>query len=172
VLDVPAPDVLTEILDRWQTQRKTPAVLIVMDISGSMTDPASDGHPKPNSSWQASGHRCARSGSRTPTRSGLRVFSPTCSARKASTRLDLVPIGPIAKRARLADRIRNLQGREHAALRSPRRRLHDRWSTGTTRRRSTPSVLLTDGFNDDASAPTTKPSDRAHPRTPSGNERK
>ena len=41
VLDVPEPDVLVKVLDTWERQRKAARVLLVIDVSGSMGDPAS-----------------------------------------------------------------------------------------------------------------------------------
>ncbi|MFM2078339.1 MAG: hypothetical protein RJA49_2229, partial [Actinomycetota bacterium] len=40
-LEVPRPEVLTAILDKWSAQRKTARVLLVVDVSGSMGDQAS-----------------------------------------------------------------------------------------------------------------------------------
>lgn len=41
-LEVPAPDVMLEVLDRWAQQRKPARVLLLVDVSGSMGDPAGD----------------------------------------------------------------------------------------------------------------------------------
>ena len=41
VLDVPEPAVLVKVLDTWEEQRKAARVLLVIDVSGSMADPAS-----------------------------------------------------------------------------------------------------------------------------------
>jgi len=42
-LEVPEPPVLVEMLDRWAEQRKSARVLLVIDVSGSMGDPAGPG---------------------------------------------------------------------------------------------------------------------------------
>ena len=42
-LDVPSPSVMVELLERWDEQRKTARVLMVLDVSGSMGDPSGDG---------------------------------------------------------------------------------------------------------------------------------
>ncbi len=41
-LEVPSPEVLVRILDAWAEQRKEARVLLVLDISGSMGEPATD----------------------------------------------------------------------------------------------------------------------------------
>jgi len=40
LLEVPAPDVMIDLLDRWETQRKRARVMLVLDVSGSMAEPA------------------------------------------------------------------------------------------------------------------------------------
>lgn len=40
LLDVPAPEVLAQLLDDWQDQRKPARVVLLIDVSGSMGDPA------------------------------------------------------------------------------------------------------------------------------------
>ena len=42
LLEVPEPPVMIELLDRWDEQRKPARVQMVIDISGSMGDPAGD----------------------------------------------------------------------------------------------------------------------------------
>ena len=42
LLEVPDPPVMTELLDRWEDQRKRARVMLVLDVSGSMGDPAGD----------------------------------------------------------------------------------------------------------------------------------
>src|SRR5918996_647424 len=42
-LEVPAPPVMVDLLERWDEQRKTARVLLVLDVSGSMGEPAGDG---------------------------------------------------------------------------------------------------------------------------------
>jgi Ca-activated chloride channel family protein len=45
LLEVPQPKVLSELLDRWATQRKKARVTLVLDVSGSMGDPADPKNP-------------------------------------------------------------------------------------------------------------------------------
>lgn len=40
LLQVPEPAVMLDLLDRWETQRKRAKVLLVIDVSGSMSEPA------------------------------------------------------------------------------------------------------------------------------------
>ncbi len=74
-LEVPSPEVTVRILDAWAEQRKEARVLLVLDISGSMGEPATDTRP---SSTSPSRRRSPRStSSRTPTRSGCGCSAPT-----------------------------------------------------------------------------------------------
>jgi Ca-activated chloride channel family protein len=40
LLEVPEPDVMIDLLDRWEDQRKRARVMLVIDVSGSMAEPA------------------------------------------------------------------------------------------------------------------------------------
>jgi Ca-activated chloride channel family protein len=46
LLEVPEPPVLTKLLDKWATQRKKARVALVLDVSGSMGDPADPDKPE------------------------------------------------------------------------------------------------------------------------------
>ena len=39
LLEVPSPNVMVELLDRWDVQRKKARVMLLIDVSGSMGDP-------------------------------------------------------------------------------------------------------------------------------------
>jgi Ca-activated chloride channel family protein len=150
VLDVPAPDVLTEILDRWQTQRKTARVLIVMDISGSMTDPATDGRPETKLQLAKQAAIDALSEFKDEDQVGLRVFSTDLFGQEGVNSLDLVPIGPIGQtREGLRDRIRNLQGQQNTPLYDATADAYTTMVDGYDPTKINAIVLLTDGFNDD-----------------------
>src|SRR3954447_4519860 len=45
LLEVPQPRVLTSLLDKWANQRKKARVTLVLDVSGSMGDPANPKNP-------------------------------------------------------------------------------------------------------------------------------
>jgi Ca-activated chloride channel homolog len=150
VLDVPAPDVLTEILDRWQTQRKIARVLIVMDISGSMTDPAIDGRPETKLQLAKQAAIDALDEFKDEDEVGLRVFSTDLFGKPGVNSVDLVPIGPIGQtREGLRDRIRNLQGQQGTPLYDATGDAYTTMVGGYDARKINAIVLLTDGFNDD-----------------------
>jgi Ca-activated chloride channel homolog len=46
VLEVPQPEVMIDLLDRWDEQRKRARVMLVVDVSGSMGDPGAEGLTK------------------------------------------------------------------------------------------------------------------------------
>ena len=61
LLEVPEPDVLTQLLDDWQDQRKPARVLLLMDVSGSMGDAGRSRHRRHQARpRQASHHHRAR----------------------------------------------------------------------------------------------------------------
>jgi Ca-activated chloride channel family protein len=45
LLEVPEPEVMIDLLDRWEEQRKRARVLLVIDVSGSMSEPADESDP-------------------------------------------------------------------------------------------------------------------------------
>jgi Ca-activated chloride channel homolog len=45
LLEVPDPEVMIDLLDRWEDQRKRARVLLVIDVSGSMSDAADEDDP-------------------------------------------------------------------------------------------------------------------------------
>ena len=139
-LEVPAPDVLVKFLDAWAEQRKEARVLLVLDISGSMGDPATDDATKLDLAKQAA--ISALDSSRTPTTSGCGCSRPTSSGPTDPNYRELVPVGTDRRRrdAISADQI-------DAQFPTNGTPLYDvdcrsrttRWSPTTTRARSTPS---------------------------------
>lgn len=93
LLDVPAPKVMTGLLDLWQSQRKGARVTLLLDVSGSMGDSGGDGFTKLELATSA-------------IESALDEFSPndqislvtftTNDSGTESEIVDLVPIGPFS----------------------------------------------------------------------------
>ncbi len=106
-LGVPEPAVLTAIIKKWGEQRKGAQVMLVIDVSGSMGEPAADdGRTRldlAKSAAIASLDQFSQS-----DLVGLRIFSTGIGA-NAGPYVDLVPIGPIATtREQIAVKIRSL----------------------------------------------------------------
>ncbi|HMK10419.1 MAG TPA: extracellular solute-binding protein [Acidimicrobiales bacterium] len=149
LLEVPDPKVAIGILDQWDKQRKPARVLLVIDVSGSMGDPATqDGFAtKLDLAKQAA---IASLGEfKDDDEVGLRVFSTDLDANGA-TSLDLVPIGPIAQqRAELAQRIDDLVPTNGTPLYDVTADSYAKMLDGFDTSRINAVVLLTDGRNED-----------------------
>ncbi len=106
LLDVPAPTVMTELLDLWRTQRKGARVTLLLDVSGSMGESGGDGSTKLELATSA-------------IESALDEFSPndqislvtftTDDTGAESLITDIVPFGPFsATRNDIRSRLTNL----------------------------------------------------------------
>lgn len=91
-LEVPADDVLVRILDTWAEQRKDARVLLVLDVSGSMGDPASDEATKLDLAKQAA--IAALDDFKDTDEVGLWVFTTDMGGADPNV-AELVPISPI-----------------------------------------------------------------------------
>ena len=151
VLDVPEPAVLVKVLDTWEQQRKAARVLLVIDVSGSMADPASqdsdatklelarDGrHRRPR---PVQGRRCRRAADLHDGSRRVRRHVGRPGPRGADGR------GP-ADPAQGSDRVADPPERHTALPGDPgcgRHRCRDAYDASAINA----VVLLTDGVNDD-----------------------
>ena len=154
LLDVPAPDVLIELLDRWEEQRKRARVLLVLDVSGSMAEPADPDDPGGPTRLDLAKQAAidAIDLFAPDDEIALRIFTTdvTQTGDETQTFLDLVDYGRVADvgeqvRSRLRDLI-PLNGTPlyDVTSESYARALEDFDET-----RINAVVLLTDGVNDD-----------------------
>ncbi|CAN5837563.1 substrate-binding and VWA domain-containing protein [soil metagenome] len=149
-LDVPDPAVLVELLERWDTQRKGARVLMVLDVSGSMGDPAGAGSAtKLELAVDAAGASLEQFADRDAV--GLRIFSTEVDGPGSTTDLlDLVPIGPIAEqRDQLRARLDGLTPVLGTPLYDVTADSYERMVAEYEADRINAVVLLTDGRNDD-----------------------
>jgi Ca-activated chloride channel family protein len=150
VLAVPEPAVLVKVLDTWEQQRKDARVLLVMDVSGSMADPAGPNTDATKLELARSAAIAALDQFKDADAVGLRVFTTDIGS-AGETSLDLVPVAPMdeGQRAQLRDQIESLIPQNGTPLYQATQDAAD-----TTREAYDPSainavVLLTDGVNDD-----------------------
>jgi Ca-activated chloride channel family protein len=102
-LEVPSPSVLVGVLDSWAEHRKEARVLVVLDISGSMGDPASGGATKLDLAQDAA--VSALDQFKDDDDVGLWVFSTDLGGDDPNVREE-VPVGRIGdQRASLRDAI-------------------------------------------------------------------
>ena len=117
LLDVPQPSVMIDLLDAWAKNRKTARVLMVLDVSGSMGQPAdgNDGDSKLDLAKEAAIDALDQFNPEDEV--GLRVFTTNMGPGQDEEFQDLQPIAPIgANRERLAESIRNLVPQNATAL--------------------------------------------------------
>jgi Ca-activated chloride channel homolog len=97
LLQVPSPPVMVALLDRWSEQRKPARVLMVIDISGSMKEPA-DGGRETKLDLAKAAAIDSLDDFKDDDEVGLTVFS-TGLGDGTEISLDLVPIGPMRDNA-------------------------------------------------------------------------
>jgi Ca-activated chloride channel family protein len=102
-LEVPSPEVLVRILDAWAEQRKEARVLLVLDISGSMGELATDDATKLDLAKEAAVSALGQF--KDADEVGLWVFSTDLGGADPNYR-EAVPIAPIGEnRSVLEDQI-------------------------------------------------------------------
>ena len=150
LLQVPEPKVMTQLLDRWATQRKTARVLMVLDVSGSMGEAADDesGDTKLDLAKRAAIE--ALDEFKADDLVGLRIFSTQLGPAQDQTTLDLVPIGPIgANREQLRRQIDALVPVAGTPLYQVTQQSFDEMLSSYDPKVINALIVLTDGYNDD-----------------------
>jgi Ca-activated chloride channel family protein len=151
LLEVPEPEVLVQLLDDWQDQRKPARVLLLMDVSGSMgslADPET-GATKLDLAKQAT--ITALDEFNDDDEVGLWVFTTDLGdAGDPQQHLELVPTGRIGDvREQLKNRIRDLVPLNGTPLYSATEAAYETQLDGYDPTRINAVVLLSDGVNDD-----------------------
>jgi Ca-activated chloride channel homolog len=149
VLGVPEPAVLARVLDLWGEQRKSARVMLVVDVSGSMGEPADDrGNTKLDLAKQAAVAALAQFKGEDEV--ALRIFSTEISRTAPTEYLDLVPFGPIsANRELIASKIRSLVPTQGTPLYTVTAASFAVLRESYDPERINAVVLLTDGRNED-----------------------
>ena len=149
LLDVPAPAVTVDILDAWDTQRKSARVTLVIDVSGSMGEPGdqSTGETKLDLAKRAAID--ALEEFKDDDDVGLRIFTTDLDP-SGATFVDLVEPGRVGDvRENLANRIRDLVPLNGTPLYEVARTTYEELDASYDPARINALVLLTDGKNDD-----------------------
>ena len=147
-LQVPSPDVLVGILDSWADLRKEARVLLVLDISGSMGEPADDqGSTRLDLAKEAA--ISALDEFKETDDVGLWVFSTELGEPDPNVR-DLVPIGPMGtQREQIAAQIEAQFPTNGTPLYDVTEQAYNEMVGSYDPERINAIVLLTDGENDD-----------------------
>ncbi len=150
ILNVPEPKVLVRMLDLWSEQRKGARVLLVLDVSGSMGDPADSSSDDTKLDLAKQATIDALDQFKQDDLVGLRVFTTGASTNEPTDYLDLVPIGPLgSQREAIITKIRQLQPLEGTPLYTTTGDSFDLIRKGYDPTRINAVVLLTDGQNQD-----------------------
>ena len=148
-LAVPHPEVLVRLLERWNEQRKGARVLLVIDVSGSMGEPASAEDTKLDLAKRAAIEALALF--QPHDHVGLRIFSTDIGPAANRDYIDLVPIGPVAENGEwLARQIRGLVPMAGTPLYRVTEASFGQLQASHDPTRINAVVLLTDGKNDAA----------------------
>ena len=150
LLRVPEPKVMVDLLDRWQQFRKGARVLLVLDVSGSMGDPASTGSDQTKLELAKTAAISALDQFSQTDEVGLRVFSTGLGPSGNEQYLDLVPVGPLSsQKPALIDSITNLVPTNGTPLFDVTQSSYQTVLAGYDPVRINAVILLTDGRNDD-----------------------
>lgn len=148
LLQVPSPPVMVALLDRWSEQRKPARVLLVMDVSGSMKDPA-DGGRETKLDLAKTAAIDSLDDFKDDDEVGLTVFS-TGLGEGGDISIDLVPIGPMSDNAdELRRQIEGLIPTNGTPLYEITSQSFQAMYDTYDPERINAVVLLTDGKNDD-----------------------
>ena len=146
-LGVPEPAVLVGILESWAELRKEARVLLVLDVSGSMSDPAGDGRTKLDLAKAAA--ISALDEFKDEDQVGLWVFSTELGGEHPNWR-EVVPIGRIAEnRETLAQQIDAQLPQQGTPLFDVTQVAYETMLEEYDPETINAIVLLTDGMNDD-----------------------
>jgi len=151
LLETPKPQVMVDLLDNWDDQRKGARVLLVLDVSGSMGDPADPKGDAVPTKLDLAKEAAIESldAFKANDEVGLRTFTTDLDGSGAEYQ-DLVPVGPMTgNRERLATAIRDQRPRAGTPLYSATSTAYDAMIAGYDPSRINAVVLLTDGANDD-----------------------
>jgi Ca-activated chloride channel family protein len=146
-LEVPSPDVLVGILESWAEHRKEARVLLVLDISGSMSEFVTDDATRLDLAKEAA--ISSLDEFKDADEVGLWVFSTDLGGPDPNVH-ELVPLGPIGRqRAALADAIAAQFPTNGTPLYEVTGQAHEMMEATYDPAKINAIVLLTDGENDD-----------------------
>ncbi len=150
VLEVPQPAVLAKVLDRWALQRKAARVLLVLDVSGSMGEPAVPGGSDSKLDLAKRAAITSLQQFKDEDEVGLRIFSTGLTRNAQEQWLDLVPVTPVgANRETLRARIRALVPVQGTPLYDVTASAYTKMVDAYDAAKINAVVLLTDGRNED-----------------------
>lgn len=149
LLETPAPEVMVDLLDRWDEQRKSARVTIVLDVSASMGDPAVPGNSGSKLDLAKQAAISALDLFKDDDQVGLRIFTTGLGDGSASF-VDLAPPEPIsANREALRRAIDEQFPRSGTPLYEVTQATFDEAVEDYDPNRINAVVILSDGVNED-----------------------
>jgi Ca-activated chloride channel family protein len=146
VIDPPAPPVLRKVLTGWSDLRKRAQVLLVLDVSGSMSESVSGGGSKLDLAKRAA--QSALTQFAPDDEVGLWTFSTGASLQDTPYQ-EKVPIGPLKSTGgALKSAIGELSPKGGTALYATARAAYDHMLAWADQSKINAIVLLTDGKNE------------------------
>jgi Ca-activated chloride channel homolog len=147
-LEVPPSDVVVNILDAWADQRKEARVLLVLDVSGSMGDPATSGKTKLDLAQQAAIDALGQF--KDTDEVGLWVFSTDLLGGDDPNYREVVPVAAIGgQRDVLEQQIAAQFPQNGTPLYDVTQKSYDAMLATYDPTKINAVVFLTDGVNDD-----------------------
>jgi Ca-activated chloride channel family protein len=150
LLEVPTGQVMVDLLDAWATQRKGARVLMVLDVSGSMGEPADPDDPNGPTKLDLAKQALidGLDDFKADDLVGLRIFTTDDSGTPVVT--DLSPVAPIgAQREALVSRVDSLTPLAGTPLYQVTQESYDEMLAGYDPELINAVIVLTDGQNDD-----------------------
>jgi len=148
-MQVPSPAVMVGLLEQWNQNRKGARVLLVIDVSGSMSQEVADGQNKLDLAKAATAQSLNEF--KDDDLVGLRQFSTNIGPPEHDTYVDLLPVGPIGtQREKLLSQINGLFPTNGTPLYDVTLASMQTMLDGFDATRINAVVLLTDGKNEDA----------------------
>jgi Ca-activated chloride channel family protein len=150
LLQVPEPAIMVRLLDEWARNRKTARVLIVLDVSGSMGEPAGPDSDKTRLELAKMAVIDALDQFKPEDLVGLRIFSTGLGPNADQDFVDLLPIAPIRdQKERLARQVDSLVPTNATPLYTVAQAAYEEMAQGYDPSVINAVLLLTDGINDD-----------------------
>lgn len=152
LLQVPAPAVLVKLLAKWREQRKGARVLLVLDVSGSMKEPADENEPDGPTKLDLAKKAAvdALDEFKSSDQVGLRIFTTNLGENQDQDFFDLLSVQPMStNREGLRSKIRDQRPQNATPLYEVAGDSYRDMAAAYDPKLINAIVLLTDGMNDD-----------------------
>ncbi|UDY35733.1 extracellular solute-binding protein [Dermatobacter hominis] len=154
LLEVPSGAVMDQLLQTWAQQRKGARVMLVIDVSGSMGDPADPDDPSGPTKLDLAKQAVVQGLDQFKPEDlvGVRVFTSGIDGGDASYQ-DLAPVAPIGpNRERIKNQVDGLAPLNGTPLYEVTQESYDQMLQGYDASLINAVIVLTDGRNDDGDA--------------------